>query len=96
MATDESGDTRRRGVFRLGRGALLLVYANTWRRGAAAPATFGLTTGETLRLFVFAWLALRWIRAIVWWGLVLPAPLAGLLQRAVVGARAGRPRGGRR
>jgi hypothetical protein len=51
--------------------------------------------GEVIRLLLFCWLAIRWIRMIVWWGLVLPAPLAGLLQRAIVGRPSGPPRPGR-
>src|SRR3712207_7661977 len=47
------------------------------------------------RSLAFAWLGLRWIRGIVWWGLVLPAPLAGSLQRAFTGAAAARPSPGR-
>ncbi len=73
---------------------LLVLYVNARRAGSPSLA-FGLGTAEALRLLVFAWLALRWIRAIVWWGLVLPAPLAGLLQRALVGAPAGSPPPGR-
>ncbi len=54
----------------------------------------GLAAAEALRLIVFAWAALRWLRGIVWWGLVLPAPLAGLLQLAMRGAPAdAAPRG---
>jgi len=68
---------------------LLVLYVNArWRTGRPRAA-FGLGTAEAARLLTFAWLALRWIRAIVWWGLVLPAPLAGLLQRALVGKPAG-------
>lgn len=74
---------------------LLLLYINPNHRSPSPREAFGLGTAEALRLLVFAWLALRWIRAIVWWGLVLPAPLASLLQRALVGAPAGSPPPGR-
>ena len=55
-----------------------------------------LTAAELLRLGIFAALGLRWIRGVVWWGLVLPAPLAGALQswwtgRPVGAAPRGRP-----
>jgi hypothetical protein len=42
-----------------------------------------LLLAEAGRLLTFGTLACRWIRGIVWWGLVLPAPLAGVLQRAL-------------
>lgn len=65
---------------------------------ALAAALYGsrqrLPTAELLRLGLFAWLALRWIRGLVWWGLVLPAPLAGVVQRWWTGRPAGAaPRG---
>ncbi len=47
-----------------------------------------LATDEALRLLTFGLLALRWIRGIVWWGLVAPAPLAGAVQQALGGASA--------
>jgi hypothetical protein len=73
---------------------LVLVYLNARWRAESTREPFGLSTAEALRLLGFGWLALRWLRAIVWWGLVLPAPLAGLLQRLLVGAPAGpAPRG---
>jgi hypothetical protein len=68
---------------------VVLLYANGWCRTGSAHGALGLGTAEAVRLLVFAGLALRWIRAIVWWGLVLPAPLAGLLQRLLIGAPAG-------
>jgi hypothetical protein len=69
---------------------LVLLYASARYRANSPPReVFGLGTAEALRLLVLVWLALRWIRAIIWWGLVLPAPLAGLLQRALIGAPAG-------
>jgi hypothetical protein len=46
---------------------------------------------ELLRLLVFGNMAIRWLRAIVWWGLVVPAPLAGALQRALGVSVADRP-----
>jgi hypothetical protein len=52
--------------------------AATWRNRG-----WPLSHGEALRLLVFGALGLRWIRGIVWWGLVAPAPLAGALQRAL-------------
>ncbi|HLI25914.1 MAG TPA: hypothetical protein VKZ60_02505 [Chloroflexota bacterium] len=53
-----------------------------------------LGTAELLRLGLFAGLGLRWLRGIVWWGLVLPAPLAGVVQRGWVGPPApAAPRG---
>lgn len=58
-------------------------------------AGWRLAPAEWLRLAAFGLLAQRWIRGIVWWGLVMPAPLAGLLQRRLGGpvgqAPAGRP-----
>ena len=74
---------------------LLLVYVAARRASGEPTRAWWQGTAERLRLLVFAWLALRWIRAIVWWGLVLPAPFAGLLQRALVGAPAGRAPPGR-
>ena len=73
-------------------GAALYLAA---RRGATRPRTApSLSTAEGLRLAAFAWIGLRWIRGIAWWGLVVPAPLAGALQQALVGAVAGpAPRG---
>src|SRR5262249_51638716 len=61
--------------------ALLAValYASGVAGGALRWPRQRLGTGEVLRLFVFGWLALRWIRGIIWWGLVLPAPLAGMV-----------------
>jgi hypothetical protein len=61
----------------------LLVFAGVvlvgWRR---LPRDASALT-EALRLLAFGVLACRWIRGIVWWGLVLPAPLAGSLQHAL-------------
>jgi hypothetical protein len=67
---------------------LVLLYLNARWRAGAPREPFGLGGAEALRLLAFGWLALRWLRAIAWWGLVLPAPLASLLQRALVGAPA--------
>jgi hypothetical protein len=66
-----------------------LLYLNARYRSASPRERFGLSTAEAFRLLAFGWLALRWLRAIVWWGLSLPAPVAALLQRALVGAPAG-------
>jgi hypothetical protein len=67
------------------------LYASGAALGAVRWPRQRLGTGEALRLLVFGWLALRWIRGIVWWGLVLPAPLAGMVQRGLFGAPAEQP-----
>ncbi len=54
------------------------VLAAAWR-SRRSPLSYG----EALRLLVFGALGLRWIRGIVWWGLVAPAPLASALQRGL-------------
>src|SRR4051812_33184832 len=59
--------------------ALLGVLLVARRRLSPDPALLA----EAGRLLTFGVLACRWIRGIVWWGLVLPAPLAGSLQRAL-------------
>ena len=73
-------------------GAALYVAA---RRAASKPGSGPLlSAAEGLRLAAFAWVGLRWIRGIAWWGLVAPAPLAAAVQQALVGTPAGpAPRG---
>jgi hypothetical protein len=77
-------------------GALLVLLATSMILGRApaaetrdAPnrARFPLATAELFRLACFGLFALRSVRGIVWWGLVLPAPLAALAERLLPRAR---------